>query len=82
MQKLLRQNSKVKLPEMPPLPPLPDVTPPPPAPQQVSSDITDAELDARNQAAKRRGYASLIKAGETGGYSGGTNLGGTKSLLG
>ena len=60
----------IEIPEMPP-------TPPPP-PAAMSSDVADAEQDARRKASKRTNYgAGTIFAGETGGY-----LGGQKTLLG
>lgn len=41
-------------------------SPPPPTNQSV--EVQEAQRDARKQAAKRKGVASTVLAGETGGY--------------
>jgi hypothetical protein len=78
--KLLRQQLKqsaegIEMPSIE-IPEAPASPPPPPA--AVSSDVADAEQEARRKASKRTNFGSgTLFAGETGGY-----LGGNKTLLG
>jgi hypothetical protein len=48
---------------------IPAPAPPPPPVVQKSVDVLQASRDQRMQQKRRRGFASTIKAGETGGYA-------------
>lgn len=78
MQQQLKQSSAgIEMPEIE-MPAAPPPAPPPP-PGAASSDVADAEQEARRKASKRTNFgAGTLFAGETGGYS----LGGSKTLLG
>lgn len=74
----LKQSKKgVHMPAIP----VPEPTPPSaPPPSQTSSDVLDAEQEARRAAGRRTNNGSgTLFAGNTGGYRG---LGGTRTLLG
>lgn len=50
-------------------------------PEAVTVETLDAEQQAKRDAARKKGLAKTFVAGETGGYTGSTKLGGSKSLL-
>lgn len=52
----------------------------PPSINDASGSAAEAEKTAREKEARRRGYSSTIKAGETGGYT--NPVTGSGSLLG
>ena len=58
----LEQIKKQSHMEMPAMPPAPE--PPGPPPTQTANDQSQAEMDTRRQAAKRKGLARSIVAGE------------------
>lgn len=62
MKAQLEQIKKQSHMEMPAMPPAP--VPPGPPPTQTANDQSQAEMDARRQAAKRKGLARSIVAGE------------------
>jgi type IV secretory pathway VirB10-like protein len=81
--KMMAQGSKgVEMPHMPVIPPAPKPEPVPPPPSQSSADVEDAKSEARRSSAKRYGLLRTTHAGATGGYAGGTPMGGGRSLLG
>jgi len=53
----------------PPEPPATPATPAPPA-SDKSSEVRDAQREARKKAGRRKGYLSTLLAAETGGYQG------------
>jgi hypothetical protein len=58
----LEQIKKQSHMEMPAMPPAPE--PPGPPPTQTANDMSQAEMDARRQAAKRKGLLRSVVAGE------------------
>jgi hypothetical protein len=63
------------------IPKIKPLRPPPPPAIQTSTDVAQAEEDARRMAAKRTNSArGTLFAGETGGYR--SSLGGQRTLLG
>ena len=65
---------------MPEMPKMPEMPPPaPPMPERVDQSVSDAQMQARQAAARREGVRKSIMAGETGGY---TNPATGNSLLG
>lgn len=68
------QTPAVKIPEAPKPEPIP------PAPTASNLEVQQAQEDARQQAAKRKGIRRTLVAGETGGYTGSDSA--KKTLLG
>jgi len=55
---------------MPEMPKMPEMPPPPaPMPERVDQSVSDTQMQARQQAARREGVRKSMLAGETGGYS-------------
>jgi len=72
------KRKKFKMPHIPIPPPPP---PPPPPPSQTSSDVLDADQEARRRAANRTNTGNgTIFGGESGQQSNG--LGGNRTILG
>lgn len=79
LQEQLKQARRgTRMPEIP----VPEPTPPSaPPPSQTSSDVLDAEQEARRAAGRRTNSSNgTLFAGNTGGYRSG--LGGNRTLLG
>lgn len=82
MMSLLKQQGKMRMPEMPAIPSIPPPVDTPPPPSQSSADIEDAQQEAMRQAGRRYGLLKTVHAGNTGGYGGATPMGGMRTLLG
>tara|TARA_R110000787_G_scaffold242858_1_gene348863 strand:- start:616 stop:1026 length:411 start_codon:yes stop_codon:yes gene_type:complete len=65
-------SSQMEAPAMPSMPKAPPI--PPPVSPPTQGDASQAGTDAKQQALRRKGMASSILAGETGGNKTGTSL--------